>query len=167
MSRKTSQFSRYDFDPIKEEDILIEEFRTAIKKYEANARVTRVMLPAAVLAVGADYIIKTLIYKGAENFYLTRPGIFLGMVALVCFTIFVIFAIRQHNILKDKWVCPRCGQVLPYYLGETIIGTRRYGNKDILDECYNKGVFLGKLDYSPMIIPGRCPNCREKFANED
>ena len=114
MSRKTSEFSRYDFDPIKEEDILIDEFRTAIKKYEANARVTRVMLPAAVLAVGADYIIKTLIYKGAENFYLTRPGIFLGMVALVCFTIFVIFAIRQHNILKDKWVCPRCGQVLPY-----------------------------------------------------
>ena len=162
-----NQFSIYEFDPIKEEDILSEDLKKAIKKYEDCAKVTRVMLPAAVIAVGADYIIKTLVYRGAENFYLTRPGMFLGLVALVCFAIFVVFAIIQHNILKEKWVCPRCGQVFPYFLGQTIIGTRRYGNKDVLDDCYNRGVFLGKLDYSPMIIPGRCPNCRERMANED
>lgn len=152
---------------MKEEDILYDELKEAMRKYEDNAKVTRVMLPAAVLAVGADYLIKTLIYKGAENFYLTRPGMFLGMVAIICFVVFVIFSVRQHNLLTEKWVCPRCGQKLPYFLGLTIVGTRRYGNKDILDECYNSGIFLGRVGEHPMILPGRCPNCRERLANED
>ena len=163
----SDQFSVYEFDPMKEEDILYDELKEAMRKYEDNAKVTRVMLPAAVVAVGADYLIKTLVYRGAENFYMTRPGMFLGLVALICFAIFVIFSVKQHNLLTEKWVCPRCGQKLPYYLGLTIIGTRRYGNKDILDDCYHRGIFLGRVGEHPMILPGRCPNCRERLAKED
>ncbi|MBQ6662171.1 MAG: hypothetical protein IJM69_01370 [Firmicutes bacterium] len=157
----------YELDSITEDDILEESLKEVIHKHEESAKVTRVMLPAAVFAIALDYLLPMFFFKDLEvPFYLTRPGMFLGLMGIICFGIFIFFAVKQHNLLKDEWRCPHCRQVFPYHMGQTIIGMHRFGNKDLLDECYNSGIFLGKLQGSPVILPGRCPNCREQLTKQ-
>ena len=156
----------YELDTITEEDILPEQLRSVIKKYEENNRLWKISLLIFLVSLAADYILGSFLGKNVEGgFNYTKPGEFLVILAFLFFILFVISLIRESRILKKQWVCPRCGRKLPYFLSKTN-NTGRYGNKEILDDCYSRGIFLGKKPDSPFIVPGRCPECREQLTKE-
>lgn len=149
-------------EDISTDDIVFEPALKKVKRYEELSKLWKTIFFVFLISIVANYFITIFFDEKFEGgFASTRLGIFLLLFLTITFIAFGVSYISEKRFLKNKWQCPSCKEKYPYFSGP-----KECKGKYFLMDCNTLGIRLAAVEKTPLIMPHKCPNCKERLWKE-
>ena len=151
------------------EQISIEEVKDETLREEIRKNIIINKIQTVCLAFfGISFMIVAILSIFTRNreirFIETTIGKLCGLVLAISIISYIVIHFLAGAIPKKTWRCPGCGQSLSYFVPS---GTKASaGNRRTQILAERKGLRMGRVDKSFLIISEKCPYCEKRLLKE-
>ena len=154
----------YEIQKISIDEVINDGQKEQIRKSIVINRIQTICIAffgiSFAIVAGASVFFKARDTKFIE----TGAGKICGLILALSIIAYIIVHFLAGAIPKKNWKCPHCNESLSYFVPSGTKASAGNRRAQIISE--RKGLRIGRVDKSFLMVPEKCPYCDQKLLTD-